>query len=55
MQEVSLISRGGFEKSQEWSIIQSEIRSAIDLIVYPTGTSRFTINPARLELVIMRN
>jgi hypothetical protein len=39
VQEVSLISRGGFEESQEWSIIQSEIRSAIDLIVYPTGTS----------------
>ncbi|MGB3640626.1 MAG: restriction endonuclease [Rivularia sp. (in: cyanobacteria)] len=47
VQEVSLISRGGFEKSQEWSIIQSEIRSAIDLIVYPTGASNFTINPAR--------
>lgn len=47
MQEVSLLSRGGFEQSQEWSIIQSEIRSAIDLIVYPTGTSNFTINPAR--------
>ncbi|MGB3759759.1 MAG: restriction endonuclease [Rivularia sp. (in: cyanobacteria)] len=47
MQEVSLISRGGFDKSQEWSIIQSEIRSAIDLIVYPNGTSSFTINPTR--------
>lgn len=47
MQEVSLISRGGFEKSQEWSVIQSEIRSAIDLIVYPAGTSEFTINPVR--------
>lgn len=29
------------------SVIQSEIRSAIDLIVYPTGTSEFTINPVR--------
>lgn len=47
MQEVSLISRGSFEESQEWSVIQSEIRSAIDLIVYPTGTSNFTINPPR--------
>ncbi len=47
VQEVSLISHGDFEKSQEWSIIQSEIRSAIDLIVYPTGASNFTINPAR--------
>jgi len=47
IKEVSLISRGGFEKSQEWSIIQSEIRSAIDLIVYPTGASNFTINPTR--------
>ncbi len=47
MQEVSLINRGGFEKSQEWSIIQSEIRSAIDLIVYPTAASNFTINPKR--------
>ncbi|MGB6301489.1 MAG: restriction endonuclease [Rivularia sp. (in: cyanobacteria)] len=47
IKEVSLISRGDFEKSQEWSVIQSEIRSAIDLIVYPTGTSSFTINPAR--------
>lgn len=47
IKEVSLISRGDFEKSQEWSVIQSEIRSAIDLIVYPVGTSSFTINPAR--------
>lgn len=47
MKEVSLISRGDFEKSQEWSVIQSEIRSAIDLIVYPPGASNFTINPIR--------
>ncbi|MBF2017183.1 MAG: restriction endonuclease [Rivularia sp. T60_A2020_040] len=47
VQEVSLISRGGFEESQEWSIIQSEIRSAISLVVYPTGASNFTINPVR--------
>lgn len=47
MKEVSLISRGDFEKSQEWSVIQSEIRSAIDLIVYPPGASNFTINPTR--------
>ena len=47
VKEVSLISRGDFEKSQEWSVIQSEIRSAIDLIVYPPGASNFTINPIR--------
>ncbi|MEM7713485.1 MAG: restriction endonuclease [Cyanobacteria bacterium P01_A01_bin.68] len=47
VKEVSLISRGDFEKSQEWSVIQSEIRSAIDLIVYPPGASNFTINPTR--------
>lgn len=47
VKEVSLISRGGFEKSQEWSVIQNEIRSAIDLIVHPASASNFTINPAR--------
>jgi hypothetical protein len=45
VQEVSLISRGNFEESQQWSTIQNEIRQAIQLIVWPPGTSNFTINP----------
>jgi hypothetical protein len=45
VQEVSLISRGSFEESQQWALIKNEIRSAISLIVYPRGTSNFTINP----------
>jgi hypothetical protein len=44
-QEISLISHGSFEESQEWEVIQSEIRYAIDLIVWPPGASNFTINP----------
>jgi Restriction endonuclease BamHI len=47
VQEVSLVSVGSFEESIDWSIIRAEIREAISLIVYPPGTSRFTINPAR--------
>lgn len=47
VQEVSLISIGSFEESSDWSIIRSEIRSAISLIVYPPGTSSFTINPTK--------
>lgn len=43
MQEVSLISRGSFEESQQWATIQNEIRSAIQLIVWPLGTSNFTV------------
>ncbi len=46
VQEVSLISRGSFEESQQWTVIQNEICSAIELIVWPPGTSNFTINPA---------
>ena len=46
VQEVSLISRGNFEESQEWGVIKNEIRSAIDAIVWPVGASKFTINPA---------
>jgi len=45
--EISLISRGSFEESQEWAVIQTEIRRAIDLIVWPAGGSNFTINPTR--------
>jgi len=45
VQEVSLISRGNFEESQEWGVIQNEIRMAIDAIVWPVGASNFTINP----------
>lgn len=45
--EISLISHGSFEESQEWAVIQSEIRRAIDLIVWPPGASNFTINPIR--------
>jgi hypothetical protein len=45
IQEVSLISRGNFEDSQQWQIIQNEIRNAISLIIYPPGASNFTINP----------
>jgi hypothetical protein len=47
VQEVSLVSVGSFEESSDWSIIRDEIREAISLIVYPPGTSRFTINPTR--------
>lgn len=47
IQEISLISKGSFEESQEWMIIRNEIRSAIDLIVWPPGASSFTINPTR--------
>jgi hypothetical protein len=47
VQEISLISIGSFEESSDWSIIRAEIREAISLIVYPPGTSNFTINPVR--------
>lgn len=45
VREVSLISVGNFEESKDWSIVRDEIRSAISQIVYPPGTSSFTINP----------
>ncbi len=45
VQEVLLISHGSFEQSQDWVTIQQEIRSAIALVVWPTGASSFTINP----------
>jgi hypothetical protein len=45
VQEISLISKGSFEESQEWAVIRDEIHSAIDLIVWPPGASNFTINP----------
>ena len=47
VQEVSLISHGDFEESQEWGVIKNEIRIAIDAIVWPVGASSFTINPTR--------
>ncbi|BAY98975.1 type-2 restriction enzyme BamHI [Tolypothrix tenuis PCC 7101] len=47
VQEVSLISVGSFEESNDWSIIRNEIREAISLIVNPPGTFSFTINPAK--------
>jgi len=47
VREISLISKGSFEESEEWAVIRNEIRSAIDLIVWPPGTSNFTINPTR--------
>jgi Restriction endonuclease BamHI len=47
VQEVSLISRGNFEESQQWAVIQNQIRSAIELIVWPPDTSNFTINPTK--------
>lgn len=47
VREVSLISVGNFEESIDWSIVRAEIREAISLIVYPPGTSSFTINPAK--------
>lgn len=47
VQEISLISIGSFEESSDWSIIRSEIRETISLIVHPPGTSNFTINPVR--------
>jgi Restriction endonuclease BamHI len=45
IQEVSLISRGSFRESQDWAVIQNEIRSAVELIVWPPGALTFTINP----------
>ena len=47
VQEVTLISVGSFEESTDWSIIRTEIRDAISLIVHPPGTSSFTINPTK--------
>lgn len=47
VQEVSLISVGNFAESNDWFIIRAEIRDAISLIVYPPGTSSFTINPTK--------
>jgi hypothetical protein len=47
VQEVSLISIGSFEESNDWSTIRAEIRQAISLIVHPPGASNFTINPTR--------
>lgn len=47
VQEVSLISVGSFEESSDWSIIMTEIRDAISLIVHPPGTPSFTINPIK--------
>jgi Restriction endonuclease BamHI len=47
VQEISLISVGSFEESNDWSIIRTEIREAISLIVHPPGTDQFTINPAK--------
>ncbi|MDZ7957677.1 MAG: restriction endonuclease [Aulosira sp. DedQUE10] len=47
VQEVSLISVGSFEESNDWYIIRAEIRDAISLIVHPPGASSFTINPAK--------
>lgn len=47
VQEVPLISVGNFEESNDWSIIQAEIRQAVSLIVHPPGAERFTINPMK--------
>ncbi|MEA5623942.1 restriction endonuclease [Nostoc sp. UHCC 0251] len=47
VQEVSLISIGNFEESNDWYIIRAEIRDAISLIVHPPGASSFTINPTK--------
>lgn len=47
VQEISLISVGSFEESSDWSIIRTEIREAISLIVHPPDTSSFTINPTK--------
>lgn len=47
VQEISLISKGSFEESQEWAVIRHEIRNAIDLIVWPPESFNFTINPTR--------
>jgi hypothetical protein len=47
VREIPLISKGSFEESQEWVVIRNEIRSAIDLIVWPPDASNFTINPTR--------
>ena len=47
VQEISLISKGSFEESEEWAVIRTEIRSAIDLIVWPPDSFNFTINPTK--------
>ncbi len=47
VREISLISVGSFEESMDWSIIRTEIREAISLIVHPPDTSYFTINPSK--------
>jgi hypothetical protein len=47
VQEISLISVGSFEESNDWSIIRTEIRGAISLIVHPSDSLSFTINPTK--------
>ncbi len=47
IQEVPIISCGGFEESDKWPIIRAEIREAISLIVHPPNTGSFTINPTK--------
>jgi len=47
VKEISLISVGSFEKSENWSILRREIREAISTIEHPPGVSNFTINPIR--------
>jgi hypothetical protein len=47
VREVSLISVGNFEESNDWLLVRAEIRDAISLIVHPPNTLNFTINPMK--------
>ncbi|MDP9317407.1 MAG: restriction endonuclease [Chloroflexota bacterium] len=44
--EEILINQGGILETHEWQIIRAEIHQAIASVVWPTGSSQFTINPS---------
>jgi len=46
-QEEILIAAGAFSQSEAWTGIRSDIRHAIRAVVWPPGSSKFTINPDR--------
>jgi hypothetical protein len=45
IQEEILVDQGEIEGSEEWRLIQTEIYQAIQAVVWPPGSSNFTINP----------
>jgi hypothetical protein len=45
--EEVLISSGDIEKTREWQQVRTEIYQAITAVVWPPGSSQFTINPVR--------